>query len=314
MSGFLTRHPEFMNSDKQRVLNVVAQQLSQPGIANWFDDMHDSGTDKFLGKALAWGGQSGVHKVLFDQLKKVEPQLLGRGVTVAREHRTAHDPGIKSPHSWGLAIDIDYEDNPYIMGDSDAGPVANSNTGRALQNATLLLEGYSRGINASYLSGLSVMKTADIYDTLKDLDDTLIKYLALDGDLPRITMQLQGWVMAVGTAAAALQGQTPTVAASRWLGQIRQDKQNLVGTVGKVPTNFRQGSALTGLPRDPTKGFLTLSKDLVVTLRDQACLAWGAVDFGPTASGDFQHFDTRRLPGAGSVILMRSGSWMPPLC
>ena len=276
--------------------------------------MYDSASDKFLGKALSWGPPSrGVHKELLDQPKKAEPQLQSRSVTVAREHRTAHGAGGKSPHGWGLAIDIDYEDNPYILGDSDAGRVANSNTSHALHNALLLLEGENRVINSSYLSSLSVKPTAEIYDTLKDLDDAFIKYLRLDGDSAGITAQLQQ-LTTPGKAAAALQGQSPRDATNRWLGEIRQDKQNLVGTLGTVPANFRQLSALTGLPRDPTKGFLTLSKDLVTTLRDAACLAWGAVDFGPAVSGDFQHFDTRRIPSAGREIMRLSGSFIPPPC
>jgi hypothetical protein len=314
MGDFLTRHPEFLNPGKQQVLNVVAQRLSRPEVANWFDDMHDSASDKFLAKALSWGPPSrGVHKELFDKLMRVEPQLLSRGVTVAREHRTAHGAGGMSPHGWGVAIDIDYEDNPYILGDTDAGRVANGNASRALHNALLLLKGEDRAINSSYLSSLSVKPTAEIYDTLKDLDDAFIQYLGLDGDAAGITAQLQQ-LTAPGKAAAALQGQSPGDATNRWLGEIRQDKQNLKGAVGTVPTNFRQGSALTGVPRDATKGFLTLSKDLVVALRDTACLAWGAVDFGPTVSGDFQHFDTRRIPGAGREIMRQSGSFIPPPC
>jgi hypothetical protein len=57
-------------------------------------------------------------------------------------------------------------------------------------------------------------------------------------------------------------------------------------------------------PRDPANGFLNLQKDLVIALRDHACLAWGAVDFGPNASGDVMHFDCRlddlgRAAGSG---------------
>jgi hypothetical protein len=313
VSGFLTRHPEFLTSSKQQVLDLVAQQLGRPAISNWFDDMQDSVTDLFLGRALAWGPASrGAHKELFDQLKKVEPQLQSLGVKVAREHRAAHDAGGMSPHSWGLAIDIDYEDNPYILGDMTAGRLANSNTGRALQNALLLMKGQSGVVNASWLSGLSVKTTTEIYATLKDLDDALVDYLALDGNPAGISAQLQR-LTALAQATGALQGQSPGDAASRWLSEIRNDKKNLTGTVGVVPTNFRMGSALTGLPRDPTKGFLTLSKELVLTLRDKACLAWGAVDFGPW-SGDFQHFDTRRIAGAGREIMRLSSSFIPPLC
>jgi hypothetical protein len=58
--------------------------------------------------------------------------------------------------------------------------------------------------------------------------------------------------------------------------------------------------------RNPARGFLELDADLVVALRDEACLAWGAVDFGPNASGDMMHFDTRTYgPGRAIAAALR---------
>jgi len=42
-------------------------------------------------------------------------------------------------------------------------------------------------------------------------------------------------------------------------------------------------------------------RDLVIALRDQAGLAWGAVDFGTRESGDVMHFDARR-DGIGRTL------------
>ena len=64
--------------------------------------------------------------------------------------------------------------------------------------------------------------------------------------------------------------------------------------------------------RDPARGFLDLDADLVVALRDEACLAWGAVDFGPNASGDMMHFDTRTF-GPGGAIAAAPGGTRPYL-
>ena len=47
--------------------------------------------------------------------------------------------------------------------------------------------------------------------------------------------------------------------------------------------------------RNPLDGFLNLHPDLVYALRQIAGLAWGAMDFGPRASGDIMHFDLRTL-------------------
>jgi hypothetical protein len=53
--------------------------------------------------------------------------------------------------------------------------------------------------------------------------------------------------------------------------------------------------------RNPLDGFLNLHVDLVVALRQKALLAWGAIDFGDSASGDIMHFDLRTL-GIGREI------------
>jgi hypothetical protein len=63
---------------------------------------------------------------------------------------------------------------------------------------------------------------------------------------------------------------------------------------------FWQRSATFG-SRDPLKGFLNLDADLVYALREKANLGWGAIDFGPGASGDIMHFDMRTL-GVGRKI------------
>ena len=62
--------------------------------------------------------------------------------------------------------------------------------------------------------------------------------------------------------------------------------------------------------RDPLNGFLNLHADLVFALRQIALLAWGAIDFGASASGDVMHFDLRTL-GAGKLIAEKLGGYVP---
>ena len=62
--------------------------------------------------------------------------------------------------------------------------------------------------------------------------------------------------------------------------------------------------------RDPLKGFLNLHPDLVYALRHIAGLAWGAMDFGPGASGDIMHFDFRTL-GFGRTLCKKIGGFVP---
>ncbi|WP_292648971.1 hypothetical protein, partial [Mesorhizobium sp.] len=91
-----------------------------------------------------------------------------------------------------------------------------------------------------------------------------------------------------GTPGIFNPGETNAHAADRWRNAIAADLANLNGNDGFVG-------------RDPRNGFLNLAKDLVVALRDFGCLAWGASDFGPSASGDIMHFDCRNT-GLGRVI------------
>jgi phosphatidylserine/phosphatidylglycerophosphate/cardiolipin synthase-like enzyme len=62
--------------------------------------------------------------------------------------------------------------------------------------------------------------------------------------------------------------------------------------------------------RNPLDGFLNLHRDLVYALRQIAGLAWGAMDFGPYASGDIMHFDSRTL-GVGKMLSENSGGFVP---
>ena len=99
--------------------------------------------------------------------------------------------------------------------------------------------------------------------------------------------------------------ETDAQAARRWRGVIRRDRARMkASTSQKNP--FRKTG---GGRRDPEQGFLNLHKDLVVALRDDACLAWGAVDFGEGDSGDIMHFDAR--VGALGDELARVGDNFP---
>ena len=73
--------------------------------------------------------------------------------------------------------------------------------------------------------------------------------------------------------------------------------------------NYWKGSQ-TFADRNPLNGFLNLHSDLVYALRQAAGLAWGAIDFGPNASGDIMHFDTRTI-GVGKMLSEQMGGFIP---
>ncbi|MDQ6477265.1 hypothetical protein [Dyadobacter sp. LHD-138] len=69
-------------------------------------------------------------------------------------------------------------------------------------------------------------------------------------------------------------------------------------------------ASLTFGDRNPLNGFLNLHRDLVCALRQVAGLAWGAIDFGPNASGDIMHFDYRTI-GVGKFLCKSIAGFVP---
>ena len=77
----------------------------------------------------------------------------------------------------------------------------------------------------------------------------------------------------------------------------------------KAELTYWQNSRTFG-GRNPLDGFLNLHRDLVYALRQIAGLAWGAIDFGPYASGDIMHFDYRTL-GVGKMLAAKIRGFVP---
>jgi hypothetical protein len=89
-------------------------------------------------------------------------------------------------------------------------------------------------------------------------------------------------------------------AARRWQPRIRDHRTNM----RSAASPFRGAGNLL---RDPLRGFLNFHRDLVVALRDNACMAWGAVDIGTgqDGNGDMMHFDARVCGlGSGCAVLV----------
>ena len=59
----------------------------------------------------------------------------------------------------------------------------------------------------------------------------------------------------------------------------------------RIPWVMGKPVARPALTRNPTRGFLHMIEPVVVALADTGRLRWGAIDFGPTSSGDVHHFD-----------------------
>jgi hypothetical protein len=59
----------------------------------------------------------------------------------------------------------------------------------------------------------------------------------------------------------------------------------------RIPWVKGRPVARPDVTRNPTQGFLHMIEEVVVALADVGHLRWGAIDFGPSSSGDVHHFD-----------------------
>ena len=288
---------------------------------NWFNHM----VNPFF---LGWPFNNGVHTVLMRRLRVAEQNLLAlpqyaemtpvelaAALGMRQRHGGARPASTSaSMHTLGLAVDVNYTGNPWVAGQhvdrdrrgpSPAGQIteqANRNFSEAVNRAALLISGERIDFTAMYLSRLSAQPTTQIYDVLAQRDRDLRAYLRLTSDAGALRAVLVERERAA-TADVLRPGETVDAAVNRWGPIVTRDLSNLrLGATRALNAAGREvtveQSNFTG--RDPCKGFLNLSRDLVVALRDAAGLAWGAVDFG-AESGDVMHFDCRK-DGVGALL------------
>lgn len=266
--------------------------------ATWFDHVARPG----IFGIRVMGGR-GVHSTLLRRMRTAERALMGRaayagqtpvqigaanGVFEIRGGRPGDDTGM---HSIACAVDMSYARNPWV---GRARTAAGSEFTAVLDRAMQLVEGRPMGhASASALwnayGQAATYTSARAWDAFAARNDTFIQYLSLRSNRAALEAALrarQGQAGQTGVNA----GESIADAADRWGRVIASDYTDLTTR----PSGFQIGSSSSF--RDPDRGFLSFGKDLVVALRDTGCLAWGAIDFGPRASGDVMHFDNRTDP------------------
>jgi subtilisin family serine protease len=290
--------------------------------------------------ATWWGGmvdpavvgrrtKNGMHVILARRLRQAEAWLLAQpsyqGLTPAglgyilgidEEHKGARpSAATASMHTYGLAVDIRYSSNPWIVGQhvdrsggtpSPAGQVtqqANRHMGEVIGRAALLIDGERISFDGHYLHGLRTLPSGAVWDDLHRRDAAFRRYLSVGDDSVQ-ALQLVEARRAAGVTGVVGSGESPEAAARRWQEQAAADLAAL--RAGSVHRHNGRGHEVAVaqsnfVGRDPCNGFLNLARDLVVALREVAGLAWGAVDFGENESGDVMHFDCR-LDGVGQLL------------
>jgi hypothetical protein len=301
MRGARRGHAGAQQRLNERDRKVKAATANEFSAANWFDLITNP-------SVFGWTTKSGtgLHVVLVRKLRQAERYLLTlpalRGMTPARlgsalglteQHGGARpDDASTNVHSFGLAIDISYKANPWVRRDS---------SWRALKRAASLISGTNLTARTAgdYLSALGTdpaRSTGQVWDELNQRNAELIEYLGLQDATLRATLINRPQAEATTVVKS---GETLDSAVRRWHNGIREDIRELGGGDfnGHEP---------------PSKGFLTHPRDLATALRDHGCLAWGAVDFGPSVegSGDMMHFDAR-VDGVGRVLMVNTNAWVP---
>ncbi len=303
------------NAAAQQRLNKCDVQIQavtgEFSAANWYDGITDP-------SVFGWRTKSGagLHVLLVRKLRRAEkyllslpalsgktPAALGRILGLTERHGGARSGMSASTHTFGLAIDIAYTANPWPHQPA---------TWQALQRAALLVSGLSLGHKSApaYLSSLGsdpVRSTGQVWDEIQRRSHEFSTYFRLAADATALREALQAGQRR-GTAGLLEDGESVDRAVTRWQTRIREDRNAIV----RCPSDQDDSNGDFCHHDPPEQGFLTLPRDLVIALRDRACLAWGAVDFGPgaTGSGDVMHFDAR-IDGAGLVLTQGTKAFVP---
>jgi hypothetical protein len=252
------------------------------GASSWFANVHST---TFLDKPVT------VHDELGARLAKAEADLKSESVPpggwIDHATSTLRDPQ-QGLHSFGLAIDINPGQNPFLLNPDDANstlyePKAQSSAVNAvIERAVLLTKARDAKTEAFFAKPDAADSDARVdatYDKLQDASDALVEYLGLLDPSKRSTLE---------TLVIALGKNDPKGrSVDDWLKTIRADKNSIDNTAGVKGWN------------SPEKGLLHMDKRLVksLTASSGAALTWLGDE--TVASGrDIMHFDTR---GVGPI-------------
>ncbi|MGH3693378.1 MAG: hypothetical protein ACRDRX_05185 [Pseudonocardiaceae bacterium] len=214
----------------------------------------------FLGNTT--GDGRGLHPELQNRLTAAETALLRMGSAESFGiHLNDKLRGFRSPpgglHSYGLAVDINYETNPWIT----------SATWNAAANAGLLVRRVPLASNPITRQP-STQTAPGAYDLLSRASADLVAYFTLKDD---------GAALAAAVTALDQAGlNVPARTIDQWRGRIAAD-------FAAVGPDFQMSGASM---RDRSKGFLDLDRRVVEQLTATGLTWLGAVG----AVQDIQHF------------------------
>ncbi|WP_344313757.1 hypothetical protein [Fodinicola feengrottensis] len=262
----------------QDAFDAKARQLGAKDYQDYGQNMLVSG-GSVAGRSV--DSSAPVHPLFLTKLEQASAH--------AKELLGDQDFGIKSvggfrpyqgPHAWGLAVDLDVIENPYVAGESGE-KALDAVTGVVYQRiASTLL-----GRDSVVAKGLGGAK----YQAIAEESDAMVAYFSVLGGGPKRDVMSHHGAF------------DPAVLAGLDRTQVKSDYDTLIGA--GVPAGglrgdfpFRPNSMGGGKISDPKGGFLTIREEIVTAFR-AAGFRWGGSDFGAD-SGDIQHFDESTRSGA----------------
>lgn len=223
-------------------------------------------------------------------------------------------------HPWGLAVDIDYIKNPYVMHESGepamdklVAPIYHRIARLIYQRDSVIPKDITETVKGESKKD----RTSRLYDSLLEEHEAMKTYFRAMPDEKQIEKLMSSIDKSILQSAAfwkdvwGIENQTPTAAILQQI--MMRDYVALSGKAGAAisgqtypdPKKIHKG--ISGDPpfvgRSPENGFLTLRKEIVMALTG-AGLRWGAIDFG-ASSGDVMHFDDGDGAFAGQITKAR---------
>jgi len=268
-------------TQEQRYLEV----LKQSRIKNRIDWERDIQQESFLGIRIA----NGVHKQLKNQLRSAEKYLRKQGLT-AKSLNISRITGHRKPtnanertsfHNFGLAIDIDSWENPWV-GRSDT---TRKIIHQIIRRATFFMYGFSLNLGRPDRLGPPNLPIGEQYDKLEMYSRALEFYFDKSfrnsngkEEVEKALKESKITTGPNGETALSLDDITDL-----WHKQIKQDYKNKDLTRELYSGRLKRR-------RDPAEGIMRLDRRLVMALVNQGQLRWGGQW---TTSKDIMHFDWR---------------------
>jgi hypothetical protein len=249
----------------------------------------------------------GLHPELLRRLRRADPSssaavIAGSEPPLGVEMIVAYRRGSRA-HSHGLAVDVNYYANPYIMHEQGE-PLQDERLAEVYHRVARVMLGRDSVIPVAITAGApEPARTLRLYRALRDESRAMIAYFRLMQDRDALARFL-------ATPHPQLAGDAEAVQR-----RMAQDYVTLSGRAGPSVSglDYPSPEPMGGDPpfagdptyRGPELGFLNLREELVRAFTD-AGLRWGGTDMG-ASSGDLMHF---YLP-AGEANTSRERSIQP---